>query len=398
MSKAKGNIILFFLIIFSLSGYTQFYSQEDINEAKDMAAICNSFTFLNLYNSDEAIIPKEYKKTFTSGMFGMDNKYQIYQTEQKAVINLRGSTAKKISWMENFYSSMIPAEGEIVMQGEIFNYKFSENEKAGVHAGYTLGITFLANDIVHHIKSLNYEGIYDITITGHSQGGALAILLRAYLEHLPNGAISEKNRFKTYAFANPKVGNEAFVYDYIDNCEKGTNYSIVNVKDFIPKMPLSADNNKKTTTTSSLSKLVFDKSYKFKDAAAGTLGKMFGGTIQGLMSYASSSAFQQISKELGGVKMPESIADKNYVVMGNRIELIEFDYPKILKDPTLLKNKELMAHYERKENGDFEDESLYKSAPTLFQHKPYNYYAALLKKYDRKEYDNLKVKILPENL
>ena len=65
MYKLKGNITLIFLITFSISGYAQFYSQENTQEAKDMAAICNSFTFLQLYNSDKAIIPKGYKKTHT---------------------------------------------------------------------------------------------------------------------------------------------------------------------------------------------------------------------------------------------------------------------------------------------------------------------------------------------
>ena len=152
MYKVKGNIILIFLIIFSIGGYAQFYSQENTNEAKDMAAICNSFTFLELYNSDEIIIPKGYEKIYTSGIFGMDNKYQIYQTKTKAVINIRGSTTKTISWMENIYSSMVPAKGEIVMQDETFKYEFASDTVAGVHAGYALGIAFLAKTLFITLK------------------------------------------------------------------------------------------------------------------------------------------------------------------------------------------------------------------------------------------------------
>ena len=394
----KKNIVLIISIVFSLNSYTQFYSQENIVEAKDMAAICNSFTFLNLYNSDSTIIPKAYKKTFTSGMFGMDNKYQIYQSESTAVISFRGSTAKQISWMENIYSSMVPAKGKIIMQGEVFPYQYAQDSGAGVHAGYALGIAFLGRDVIHHIKSLNYDGIYNITITGHSQGGALAILLRAYLEHLPKGTISKKNRFKTYAFANPKVGNKQFVDDYIKKCKKGTNYSIVNVKDIIPKMPFSPNKHKKMTSGENVSKLLFDKNYGFKDAAIGTLGKMFGGSIAGVMNYASESAFKKISKEVGEVVMPPYIKDVHYAVMGNRIELTPFEYPKILKDPAIVENDSLMTYYKKDENGNFIDESLYKGESTLFQHKPYNYYSAFLKKYFPKEYDELEVKVLPENL
>ncbi len=398
MYKSKENIIFVFLAFFCLNGYGQFYSQENTNEAKNMAAIINSFTFLELYKSDKNIIPEGYKKRFTSGIFGMDNKYQIYQTTTKAVINLRGSTTKKISWMENIYSSMIPAKGKIKLEDETFFYEFSDDKNAGVHAGYTLGIAFLAPDIINNIKSLNYDGIYDITITGHSQGGALAILLRAYLENLPKDVISNKNTFKTYAFAHPKVGNNEFVTSYTNGLKKGTNYSIVNVKDFIPKMPLSSSEHKKMTTSESLSRLFLDKSFTAKDAAMGTLGKIFGGSFSSVMKYTSESALKQITKKTGNITMPEYITDVNYVVMENRIELPEFDYPKILKDSEILKNDSLVTYHKMNENGVFEDESVYKNAPTLFQHKTYNYYTAFLKKYYPKDYDNLELKHLPENL
>ncbi|PKP51000.1 MAG: hypothetical protein CVT95_01845, partial [Bacteroidetes bacterium HGW-Bacteroidetes-12] len=84
MNKLKTYFTLFFLICFSLNGISQFHSPEDMKEAKEMAAICASFTFLDLYNSDRGIIPEGYKKTYTSGTLGMDNKYQIYQTEKTA--------------------------------------------------------------------------------------------------------------------------------------------------------------------------------------------------------------------------------------------------------------------------------------------------------------------------
>ncbi len=398
MSKSIKYITFVFIVFFSLNSSAQFYSQENTNEAKDMVAICNSFTFLELYKSDKGIIPKGYTKRFTSGVFGMDNKYQIYQTKTKAVINLRGSTTKKISWMENIYSAMVPAKGQIKIEQEAFDYNFTSNEDAGVHAGYALGIAFLAKDVINNIKSLNYDGIYDITITGHSQGGALAILLRAYLENLPKDVISEKNKFKTYAFAHPKVGNKVFVEAYTSSFEKGTSYSIVNVKDFIPRMPLSQNEHKKMPTTESLSKLIFDKSYSAKDAAIGTLGKMFGSTIDGLVNYTSESALKEISKKVGEIKMPNYLEGEDYAEMGNRIELMPFVYPKILKDPEILKNDSLTEYHKMNDQGVFEDESVYKSEPTLFQHKTYNYYTGFLKKFYPKEYDNLELKYLPENL
>ncbi len=398
MINLKSTISIIFITVFGLNSKAQFYSQENTNEAKEMAAICNSFTFLELYKSDASIIPGKYEKTFTSGVFGMDNKYQVYKSGSKAVINLRGSTAKKISWMENIYSSMIPAKGEIKLEEETFKYNFSNEESAGVHAGYTLGIAFFAKNVVNNIKALNYEGIYDITITGHSQGGALAILLRAYLEHLPSTIISEKNNFQTYAFAHPKVGNGEFVSSYKKDCKQGTSYSIVNVKDIIPRMPLSIEHQKKLSTKESVSRLFLDESYSMKDVALGTLGKVFGGTVDGVVKYTSESALKQISKKVGEVSMPNYIDDVDYVEMGNRIELMPFEYPKILKDPEIVKNDSLVVYHKMNEKGEFEDESVYKGEPTLFQHKTYNYYTGFLKKYAPKEYQGLEVKFLPENL
>ena len=41
----------------------------DKSEMRDMIALCNSFTFIDLYKSDKDIIPKDYRKVYTSGVF-----------------------------------------------------------------------------------------------------------------------------------------------------------------------------------------------------------------------------------------------------------------------------------------------------------------------------------------
>ncbi len=84
------------ITIFSLQSFAQFQEGFNNEEARDMIAICNSFPFLDLYD-DVDIIPPGYTKKYTSGTFGMDNKYQIYTKGKVAVINLRGSNDKKAS-------------------------------------------------------------------------------------------------------------------------------------------------------------------------------------------------------------------------------------------------------------------------------------------------------------
>ena len=132
------RLLIFYLLVFiHLSSFAQIKEGFVKDEACDMMALCCSYTFIDIYNSDREIIPSEYIKKYSSGVFGMDNKYQIYLKGKIAIINLRGSTDKKISWLENFSSAMIPAKGTIKISGESFDYCFSKNPKAAVHGGYT---------------------------------------------------------------------------------------------------------------------------------------------------------------------------------------------------------------------------------------------------------------------
>lgn len=388
---------LFFAII-NLTSYAQLEYGFKPQEAKEMIAICNSFTYLNLYNSDKKILPEGYKKEYTSGIHGMDNKFQVYTKGKIGVINMRGSTDKMMSWMENIYSAMIPAQGVIKMQDSEFNYVFAKDTAAAVHAGYALGIAYLSESLLMQVKYLNALGIYNFILTGHSQGGSLAIMLRAYLENLPSEVISSKNRFKNYVFAHPMVGNKAFTDEYNQRFTfNNSNFSIINPADPIPKLPVtyadgkffSAENintyfNNGTIDKQSILMSLFMQKYEQ--------------TVSSYVQSISQSLTNQIANELGSVKMPTYVEDINYKKVNATIELNPFEYPKILKDSSILQNDSLMAIYKRGSDGHFLDKRLYKKAPTLFQHKPHNYYVALLKKYFSDEYATLPKKYLDENL
>ncbi|MBC7864326.1 MAG: hypothetical protein IAF38_15210, partial [Bacteroidia bacterium] len=253
----------FFLsIVILLSVHSR--AQFDSIVARDMIAICNSYTFSELYKSDTAIIPKAYQKKYTSEVFGMDNVFQIYTNGNTAVFNIRGSTAKKSSWLENIYSAMIPATGNMKVSGENFDYCFAKDKGACVHSGYALGIAFLRKEVIAQINKLNKEGIYDIIITGHSQGGALSNMLRAYLENLSAKEISKKNTYRVYAFAAPMVGNVKFADEYNQRYELNkSSYNIVNVSDAIPTFPLTY--NDTNYFKSNINNLLFDrKSFSMK--------------------------------------------------------------------------------------------------------------------------------------
>ncbi|MBO9700468.1 MAG: hypothetical protein J7604_09690 [Sporocytophaga sp.] len=386
------------LILFILSSTLKAQPEKEFNkvEARDMIALCNSFCFLELYGTDTTIIPKGYVKTYTSEVLGMDNIYQIYQKDNIAIINLRGSTSKKISWMENIYSAMIPAKGVIKIQNEKFKYTFAKNNHTAVHAGYALGIAFLHEDVLLHIKKLNKEGVFNFLITGHSQGGALANMLLAYLENLPQNKLSSRNTFKCYSYAAPMIGNKAFTEEYNERfCQTNMSFNIINPSDLVPTLPV---NYKECNSFSQgLKSLLLEEASlgeKFKDGIFLLFDKNLASAVRKL----STSVVKQISKEVGVVTMPPYVDDINYHKLGNRIEIFKSVYPKILKDSSNLQKNTLLSIFPKTSNGNSENSELYKKEPMVYQHKTYNYYTSFLLKFLPDEYELLEKKYLKENL
>ena len=136
---------------------------------------------------------------------------------------------------------MIHASGKVTSpQGKVVKYKFADDPRAGVQAGWSLALLVMSKDILQEIRKLNHKGIYDFYITGHSQGGALSLLFRALLEHLTDSVLNPKNNFKTYAFAAPKPGNRFFSYDYNRICNRNfSSITFVNTYDWVPQVPFS---------------------------------------------------------------------------------------------------------------------------------------------------------------
>jgi hypothetical protein len=224
-------------------------------------------------------------------------------------------------------------------------------------------------------------------------------MARAFLENLPEGEIDEKNTFKTYSFANPMVGNLAFKTEYDERFTRtNTSYSIHNREDPIPGLPISY-RNQGFMTAEEVSGILFEgQGFDLKGALMGLIMNKFEDNISSYLLKTSHNLEQRISKNLGAVVMPPYKEDVNYSHVGFIVELYEFEYPLILRDSTILQNDSLMAVYGRDENGHFYNQRLYKSSPTFYQHKPYNYYVEVLKTYFPDEFEALEPKYLEENL
>jgi len=368
------------------------------HEARDLIQICNSFGYLDLYGEDTDILPKGYQKVYTSPAYGMDNKFQIYKKGSIGVINFRGSTAKQSSWLENLYASMIPVKDKISINGKEFNYQVGEKEESHVHAGYTLAMYFFKDDLLDQIRKMNQEGIYDFYITGHSQGGALAQIVRAYLAYLPANELSKSNVFKVYAFANPMVGNASFAKEYSKKfCDSEMSYIVHNPSDFVTKLPVSY--NDSTFWQQNLAQVMMNRSdFSIPGFAAEGAMLLFKDRIKDMAKNMSKNIEAQLLKELGEIKMPTFHDDINYIHTGNLIKISATEYPLELKDPTILNNDSLMKINKRDENGVFENKNLYKKTNFSLQHKAYNYYSSILKDYFIEDYNRLEQKyfVLPK--
>ncbi len=396
-NTSKSNVmkrILTLYLIFSIHfSFAQFKTGFNPQEVKDMIQICNSFTYIDLYGSDEAIIPSGYTKTYTSPVLGMDNCFQVYTKGKLGVINFRGSTDKKQSWMENVHSAILPAIGKIEIKDKTFHYQFAKDTIAGVHAGYALGLAYLHEELLTQIKKLNKRGIHHIILTGHSQGGSLAILTRTYLGYLSHHKLNKKNQFKVIVFAQPMVGNIEFVKEYnYKYSDKELSFSLINKADLVPKMPISY--NDTTFWRSHLGKLLskeekFDKSAMFKEG----MTLLFQKKILGINEKFGKSVEKQIEKELGEITLPNPKKEINYSQVGNLIILPSPQYPLEMKDSTLLNDEAFLATHPRDENGVFLDKSVYKKTTMSQNHKPYNYYTAVLQVYFPEEYEKIEPKL-----
>lgn len=371
-------VFIMMMVLTISSAFAQFQNGFDYKEATDMMALNNSYTFLKIFNSDSAIIPKEYERIYRSGVIGLDNQYQIWKNKKYVVISFRGSTAEQESWLENLYSAMIPSKGEVSLPalGKI-NYKLAEDTSAHVHSGWTMGLLFMVNDLTYHIKNLNMQGEYYIIFTGHSQGGALAHLARAYFENLPMGVLSSKNRFKTYAFASPMPGNKVFAEEYNRRFAKNnTSFNIVNPADIVPKMPITLYNGK-VFDANEIGDLLMNSSFGNATEILATrlVSKMF---IKDPDAYyikkSGTDIEKQIEKKIGKIEMPKYCSDQSYTSLENKVSIGPFiDLKAQLKaDSVNIDSLQAIPFY---------GNNLKIQTGSAVQHKPFNYYLYLLKQY-----------------
>ena len=328
----KKISIIFFCFLY-ISGHAQQGLQPGFN-AKEYLETISMFSRMGdtVASWDKTPAPVHFDKIYSSPVVGLKNKWCLWlqKDKQVAVISIRGTVNELPSWLENFYAAMIPAKGSLQLNDStIFHYQFADNPEAMVHVGWTIGIAFLAPTIIEKIKEQYANGVKEFVIAGHSQGGALAFLLRSYLFYLTQkGELPKDIVYKTYCSAAPKPGNLYYAYDYDFITRNGWAFTVVNAKDWVPETPFSVQ---RITDFNSVNPFVNVKDVLAKQKMVvrwylnGVFNKLDRRTTKSqrsLNKYLGSTIYGQVKKVLPQLKEPEYTAGANYMRAGVPIVLI----------------------------------------------------------------------------
>jgi len=273
--------------------------------------------------------PRLYSRLYRSTATGLDNLWELWKSDDRAVISIRGTTEKAESWSANLYAAMVPAKGRLLIaEGKSFDYTLATDERAAVHMGWLLSLAYMADDIVHHIRSLYEAGMRDFILAGHSQGGAVTYLLTAYLYHLRQaGVLPADIRFKTYCSAAPKPGNLYFAYSYEHMTGNGLAFNVVNSADWVPETPVSIQTLRDFNTVNPfihakgmIKKMKFPKKMVMKHVYR-KLSKPTLKAQRNYEKYLGKMTYKTIRRYLPDFKAPEYYHSNHYVRTGNMIVL-----------------------------------------------------------------------------
>lgn len=274
--------------------------------------------------------PDKFKLVYRSGNIGLDNAWELWKSPDNIItISIRGTTHKTVSWLENFYSAMVPAKGELNLSPtDVFKYELAQNPKAAVHVGWLLATAYLSKEILPKLDSCYKAGIKDVFIVGHSQGGAISFLLTAYLYNLQKQqALPADLRFKTYCSAAPKPGNLFFAYDYEKQTQAGWAYNVVNADDWVPMTPVSVQTtddfgeiNPFSDARKTIRKQKFPKDMVLRHIY-NKMDKPSRKAQKNYQKYLGEKISKYVKKNLNGYKSPAYFGSNNYVRAGNTIVL-----------------------------------------------------------------------------
>lgn len=310
--------------MFTLPVKAQLKAGFDANEYKDLLSLHQNGDTAGIKNH-----PAAYRLLYTSPEVGFYNKWILWERSDGVdVIQIRGTVAKIESWLANFYAAMIPAEGTLQLNDSTrWNYKLAaDSGKSFVHVGWTVAVGFMSADIIAHIKERYAKGTRQFIIMGHSQGGAVAFLLRSYLHYHPD--LPKDIRYKTYCSAAPKPGNLFYAYDFDNITRDGWAFRIVNSDDWVPETPLSLQTIHDFNTPSPFMNVKGElKKQKFFVRLYGTiiynrLTRTTNRSVRRFRKTLGNGVFKLSKRHLQEMQQPAYVFSNNYMTCGSPVILL----------------------------------------------------------------------------
>jgi len=217
----------------------------DKPEALDMLALCANVE--SEANSPIPNPPAGWQLLFTSPELGpFQNKWQLWKqaASGRYAVALRGTIMSAGSVVEDLVSVMVKATGTLQVGAASASYKFVGDPDAGVHLGFAIGTLLLLKEpkegILARLPALGVAPGSEIYITGHSQGAAMATLIRSYFHYAADAPPGYS--YKTYAFAQPKPGNDHYAEDFEARfCATEMAFRITNSLDWVPQVPFTIE-------------------------------------------------------------------------------------------------------------------------------------------------------------
>lgn len=275
--------------------------------------------------------PQRFRLAYRSAVVGLDNMWDLWADGGQAiVISVRGTTRKQESWLENFYAAMIPAKGSIGLPGgTTFTYQLAPQPDAAVHVGWMVALASMSSDMRLKIDSAYASGTRNLLVHGHSQGGAIAYLVTAWLRmQQQSGSLPADLRIKTYCSAAPKPGNTQFAYAFDALTQNGWAFNVVNSADWVPETPVSIQTMQD-----------FNRVNPFVGAKAGIRKRKFPEDVALLhvfnrlsktpikthrvyRKYLGNMVGKRVTKLLPGLEVPAFVPGSNYARAGTAVVLL----------------------------------------------------------------------------
>jgi triacylglycerol lipase len=176
--------------------------------------------------SDQAEIDKQLKQRGFEAVIpcqsshSMDAQAYLAVRADATVIAFRGTEpTNERDFAADFNTRQIP-----------FEAKLNFNGWGRVHEGWIDGVNAVLLKIAEALR-VQDNGTRSLWLTGHSSGGALAMLTAAFLANVPNSRIAG-----VFTYGQPRVGDPAFRTSY-DRVLGNVTFRCVNDHDPVPHLP-----------------------------------------------------------------------------------------------------------------------------------------------------------------